>query len=187
MNQTASIRIIAENVQFEHFQKELISKTFFSITDYYKKYPNPGACHLISSIMHVLLEEQGIKHELCIGEVKTGMKYFDHSWIEIDGKVFDIAIQNTLDGNSNGPVFFGIDLITEKKPSRFYGESSPTGFDKDAKMVLNTDFSVYLSGYPQFREGAWKIVKDIGKELNLKLEINTLKEKYKNTKRIIKA
>ncbi|MEK5436329.1 MULTISPECIES: lasso peptide biosynthesis protein [Paenibacillus] len=69
-------------------------KTFFLLNDDFKKNPNPGVCHLLSSIMYVMLNEQGIESELCIGEVqRTDEPYFDHSWIEIDGKAFDLSIQ----------------------------------------------------------------------------------------------
>lgn len=186
MNQTKSYRIAAMEIPFKHHQKEAISKTFFAISDFYKKNPNPGACHLISSIFHVLLKEQNIENDLCIGEVKVGEQYFDHSWIEIDGRVFDIAIQSTLDGSTNAPVYGGYDLYTEETPERIYGEASPSGFDNDAKMVQKTPFVKYMDAYPNFREGAWKIVKMIGKELRLKLNIDNLKTKHQDTQRIVK-
>jgi len=185
-NQNKSSRMAAADTPFEHEQKEKIFNTFFALVDYYKKYPNPGACHLISSIFHVLLKEQGIDNDLCIGEVKTGPKYFDHSWIEIGGEVFDIAIQLTLDESVNAPVYGGYDLATEKVPNRVYGEQSPSGFDIEAKQVLNTPFVRYMDAYPNFREGAWKIVKIIGKDLRLKLDISELRQKYKDTERTLK-
>ena len=184
--QIKSPRLVASEMPFEHKQKETIFKTFFAISDYYKENPNPGACHLISSIFHVLLKEQDIENELCIGEVQTGFQYFDHSWIEIDGNVFDIAIQNTLDGSKNAPIYAGYDLSTEKEPSNIYGAQSPTGFDLEAKMIMQTSFVNYMNRYPHFREGAWKIVQIIGKKIRLKLDINQLKQKYKDTQRILK-
>ncbi|MEC5424282.1 lasso peptide biosynthesis protein [Virgibacillus sp. C22-A2] len=185
-NQTKPYRIIAESIPFEHEQKEKIFKTFFAVSDYNKKHPNPGACHLVSSIFHVLLNEQKIENQLCIGEVKTGSQYFDHSWIEIDDRVFDIAIQLTLDESRNAPAYAGYDLQTEVNPERIYGSVSPTGFDRDAKQLLKTPFVKYMNEYPHFREGAWKIVKVIGKELRLKLDINELRKKYKETQRTLK-
>lgn len=185
-SQAKPYRIAAEDIHFEHEHKEKVFNTFFAVSDYYKKHPNPGACHLISSIFHVLLTEQKIENELCIGEVKTGPQYFDHSWIEIGGMVFDIAIQLTLDESRNAPVYAGFDLLTEVIPERIYGSQSPTGFDRDAKQLMKTPFVKYMDGYPHFREGAWKIVKVIGKELRLKLDINELRKKYKETQRTLK-
>lgn len=182
-----SMSILASEIPFSHEQNNEILKTFFSVVDYYKKHPNPGACHLISSIFYVLLKEQNIENELCLGEVKNGDKYFDHSWIEINGEVFDIAIQHTLDGSENSLVYAGHELLTGEKHSRIYGISSPVGFDMEAKMVKDTPFVTYMNGYPQFKDGAWKIVKDISKELRLKLDIDVLKDKYKDTTRVLKS
>ncbi|WP_167578715.1 lasso peptide biosynthesis protein [Jeotgalibacillus proteolyticus] len=184
--QRKSLRIVASETPFEHEQKDKIFSAYFAITDYYKKYPNPGACHLISSVFYVLLNEQGIDNDLCIGEVKTGDKYFDHSWIEIGGKVFDIAIQHTLDESRNAPVYGGYNLSTGHPHNRVYGSPSPSGFDRDAKKVLNTPFVKYMDAYPHFKEGAWKIVKVIGKELRLKLDLKELKQTYRDTERKLK-
>lgn len=184
MNQTKSFRVVANEIPFEHEQKTEIYKTFFSILDYYKSNPNPGACHLISGIFHILLKEQEIENDLCIGEVtyKDGI-FFDHSWIEIDGKVFDIAIQLTLQDEVNPPVYGGYDLYTEKLVERIYGTTSPSGFDPIGKRVLETAFVKYMNEYPYFKEGAWQLVKLIGRDLRLKLDLKELPKRYANTQR----
>ncbi|TVT27655.1 hypothetical protein FO441_08070 [Salinicoccus cyprini] len=184
--QTKSYRVVAGEISFKHEQEQKIFNTFFAVSDYYKMHPNSGACHLISSIFHVLLSEQNIANELCIGEVKKGNQFFDHSWIEIDGKIFDIGIQATLDGGKNDPIYANQDLYTELNVENNYGVESPSGFDTDAKRILKTPFVKYMDEYPQFREGAWKIVKDISKKIRLKLSVSDLRQKYKTTERIVK-
>lgn len=186
LNSTKSFRVSASEIQFDHKQKEKIFNTFFALSDYYKVNPIPGACHLISSVFHVLLTEQGIENDLCIGEVKTGNQYFDHSWIEISGEVFDIAIQLALDMSTNAPVYAGKDLATGNISDRVYGSKSPTGFDKEAKIVSVTPFVKYMDNFPLFNEGAWKIVKVIGKTLKLKVDRIELRQKYRDTRRILK-
>ncbi|WP_313891109.1 lasso peptide biosynthesis protein [Psychrobacillus sp.] len=187
LNNTKSYRILAEETPFDHDQSEKVLNTFFAVSDYYKLNPNPGACHLMSSVFHVLLNEQGIDNELCIGEVKTGEQYFDHSWVEIDGKVFDIAIQLTLDGSKNAPVYGGYDLFTVTASDLEYGSKSIAGLDEVAQQIYVTPFVNYMDAYPVFKEGAWKIVKVIGKNLRLKLERIELRQKYKDTRRILKS
>jgi hypothetical protein len=186
MIQTKSFRVVADELPFEHEQKSAIYNTFFAISNYYKNNPNPGACHLISSIFHVLLKEQGIENDLCIGEVTYGNGlFYDHSWIEIDGKVFDIAIQLTLKDEINPPVYAGYDLFTEKIADRVYGTMSPSGFDFDAEKIIETPFVKYMNAYPRFKEGAWQIVKIIGKDLRLKFDLNELPKRYADTERKI--
>lgn len=184
MNQTKSFRVAANEIPFEHEHKSKIYNTFFATSDYYKNNPNPGACHLISSVLHVLLKEQGVENDLCIGEVtyKNGM-FFDHSWIEINGKVFDIAIQLTLKLEVNPPVYAGYNLYTEKLAERVYGTTSPSGFDLVGKRVLETPFVDYMNEYPNFKEGAWQPVKLIGKDLRLKFDLKELPKRYANTQR----
>lgn len=179
-----SIRVIASEIPFEHESKNNIYKTYFAVHDYYKKRPNPGACHLISSILHILLIEQNINNDLCIGEVtENRLQFFDHSWIEIDGKVFDIAILLTLNEDVNPPVYASYTLDNGDPVQRIYGVSSPRGLDPVAKSILNKNFVKYLNGYGHYNESAWDIVKVIGKDLRLKLNIPTLQTKYTDTTR----
>ncbi|WP_180229146.1 lasso peptide biosynthesis protein [Bacillus thuringiensis] len=180
--QNKSYRLIAAEVPFEHEQRERIHETFFVMCDYLKERPNAGACHLLSSIMYVLLKEQGIECDLCIGEVKENNYFFDHSWIEIDGKVFDVAIQMTLDGRSNPPVFASYDLGSTTTTSREYGMSSPGGLDSVAQKVLRVSFDRYISE-AEIKDGTWKKIKKLGRNLKLRLEVSELKEKYKDTQR----
>lgn len=46
-----------------------------------------GGCHLISAIIHILLTEKGYDSVVRIGEVKINNFVFDHSWVEIEGKL----------------------------------------------------------------------------------------------------
>jgi hypothetical protein len=182
MNQTKSYRVVASEIPFEHGQKEKIMNTFFAISDYYKRIPNPGACHFISSIFHVLLLEQRIENDLCIGEVTQGTQFFDHSWIEMSGKIFDIAIQLTLNEEVNPPVFASFDLYTETLVDRTYGTRSPIGLDQVAKQVIATPFVKYMNNYGPNGE-SWKLIKTIGKGLRLKLDPKELPNKYIHTQR----
>lgn len=181
-----SLSILASEVPFTHEKSDIILETFFAVVDYYKKYPNPGACHLISSILYVLLREQGITNELCIGVVKdeNGMP-FDHSWIEINGEVFDIAIQRPLNGTEHSLVYASYELLTGEKHKRVYGISS-LDLDNEAARAKNMNFNAYMIGYPHFKYGAWNIVKDIGKTLKLKLNIQGMVDTYSDTIRILK-
>lgn len=184
MNQKKSLQIIANEIPFEHEHKSKIHNTFFVISNYFKKNPQAGACHLISGILHVLLKEQGIENDLCIGEVTyKKSKTFTHSWIEIDGKVFDIAIQLTLQFEVNPPVYASYDLYTKNIVERVYGTNNPAGFDQMGKIVFESSFVTYMSGFPQFEEGAWQLIKIIGKDLLLEFDLKELPKRYANTQR----
>lgn len=174
--------VVAEEVDFTHPQKAVIHNTFFMLNEDFKKSPNPGACHLLSSIMYVLLKEQSVESDLCIGEVQSpDGPYFDHSWIEINGRVFDLAIQLTDDNTRNNPVYAGYDLgngLITKYNYRFKAE----GLDTIGEWVYKTPFSEYMDGAAPL---GWEVIERVGRSLGLKLRKEELREQYKDTKRVM--
>jgi len=180
-----SWRKVANNLTFEHPKIMAIRETFFAVSDYLKANPNPGACHLLSSILFVLMREYQIDCVLRIGEVlRPDGKYFDHSWIEIDNLIFDVGIQLTYDEQKNPPVYAEIDLGSGKPTKLLYGAHSPKGLDRETQQILKTPFIIYMNGFPLFKDGAWEIVKKIGSKLGLVVNISTLREKYKDIERV---
>ena len=59
-----------------------------------------GACHASCAALYVALCEAGYQPKLCIGEMLGEGLYFDHSWIELNGYIFDLAISMTLMGGA---------------------------------------------------------------------------------------
>lgn len=174
---------VAGDIEFSNTQRAAIHKTFFLLNDDFKKHPNPGGCHLVSSILYVLLSEQGISSELCIGEVQRPEgPYFDHSWVEIDGKVFDLSIQLTLDGGRNAPVFAGYDLDSGLL-TKFNYLFMKEGLGLVATRAFRTPFSDYLDGADYAR--SWGLIEDVGKSLGLNLNTGELRDRYKDTKRVL--
>ena len=57
-----------------------------------------GACHATSAALYVALTEAGYSVDLCVGEVEFSRFVFDHSWIELDNKIIDLAVSMTLMG-----------------------------------------------------------------------------------------
>lgn len=139
-----------------------------------------GACHAISSILYVVLVENGFKPEICIGEVQKDNHLFDHSWIELDGKIIDIAINLTLDGTYvSAPIIFDIDIAIKEKHKIKYGVNV-YGLDEEALFVSQCPFNLYMDMFPYNNNGLWGIVTEI---LNKKINIEEIKLKCKNIKR----
>jgi hypothetical protein len=140
-----------------------------------------GGCHFISVIMYILLQESKIKCNLCIGEVKTGNNYFDHSWIEIDNKVYDVAIVMPLPGGiRHNPVFNSIDIENDMFTSLGYGLISGEGFNDDATQIADLTLKEYASHQGEM---LWELTKIIGKSRDIKINIGKIKETYGMTKR----
>lgn len=176
MNNAPSLTV--HEITYDHPQKKSIINTFFTVSDFLREKPIPGACHLMSAILHVLLCEQNIQNKLCIGEVKLPInQYFDHSWIQINDFPFDVAIQYTLDGShQRAPIFAGFDLSTANQTDLIYGEKSPVGIDSIAKRVAAQTLTAYLDGAPN--NYGWKAIKSLGRKLGMRLDVDELKQKY---------
>lgn len=73
---------------------EKLVNTFFEVLDYSLRKNWNGACHTVSSILFIILKEQEIDCVLKLGFVKAAVTPypFCHSWITIEGEVFDIAL-----------------------------------------------------------------------------------------------
>lgn len=108
-----------------------------------------GGCHLISVIHFILFSEMGFYPVVKIGEVQIGSIIFDHSWIELDGKVIDLAIMNTLeDGIKLPPVIYNRSASTGEEVQYEYGVSS--NLDYVAKAISNVPIGKYiLEGEPK--------------------------------------
>ncbi|MBT4291621.1 hypothetical protein HOD41_02940 [bacterium] len=77
-------------------RESAIRKTFFAALNFIMNSNWQGGCHAVSAVMYVLYKEQDIDCQLCLGELKSKLMFFDHSWIEIDGLIYDAAIVKTL-------------------------------------------------------------------------------------------
>lgn len=157
-------------------------KSYFSVLRHIHRNQWIGACHATSAILHILLSEKNELSTLCIGECKYESIVFDHSWVEVNGQVYDAAISNTLIQNlSLPPVFCGTNLNDGKQTITSYGVNSGQGYDSDAAEIKNLPFGVYMDDFPNNKNGLWGVTKDIASLAGLNLNIRRLKEKYSNT------
>lgn len=173
-----SWRDIAEGVPFDHLQQEEILRTFHAMNDDFRVRPIAGGCHMLSGIMHVLLKEQGVESDLCIGEVRhPSGRAFDHSWVEINGKAFDVAIQQTFNGEQHGPVFASTDLDSGKDTKFNYRHRSFAGLGLEGRFAYETPFVTYMDGAPK-EFGKWGGIEQIAKRIGLSVNVNEMREKY---------
>jgi len=133
--------------------------------------------------MHILLSESGYNSIVKIGEVRIGNLVFDHSWIELDGKVLDVAIMNTLqDGIMFPPVFFGNSVASGKEVNYEYGVSN--ALDEIARRVLDMSIGRYIMEGESI--GSIEIMKDISSKAGFEYDdLENLILKYQNVYRIL--
>ena len=158
-----------------------VKKTFFTVLNYIQKNDWNGACHASSSVMYLLLKEQGVNAKLYLGEVKREGMTFDHSWLEVDGQPLDAAISNTqIKGIQFPAVFFGVELETEESTKSNYSFRSGSGLEPEMAFYNNNTLGFYLDGFPNHPKGLWGIASILAKEMGIKFNIGKAKKKYSN-------
>lgn len=175
-------------------RKEELKTIMFDTYEFMKKNDWQGACHALSSIQYILLNEIGLNPKLCIGVV-GGFKgaCFEHSWIELDNEVYDITVANGMnDIKVSEPIIAGVNIATLKRSELVYNTNQK--LDYPASMIKDMSITEYLDGFtnqpindiPAYLKcGLWNLIIDFAKKINLELNINDLREKYSKVKRTI--
>ena len=153
---------------------------------YVEQHDWQGACHSTSSALYVALCELGLSPKLCVGECRYGANGipFDHSWIELDGKPYDVACTKRLDTGEPlcPPVIGGIDVETGEPTDLRYGIAH-LGLDFNTQMIRAMSFCDYMDGYPEVPEGLWTVV---GACLGHAVDVPYLRHRYAGTERVYK-
>jgi hypothetical protein len=125
-----------------------------------------------------LLVAQGLKPTLCLGEVfSSDGFYFDHSWVELEGEIYDSAISKTLiHGIGFSPVYRGIDLSTKQPTLLAYGKPSGQGYDESASWIRKTGVAEYMNMFSNHPDGLCGIAKAVAKDMNLRITLESLKD-----------
>lgn len=142
-----------------------------------------GACHSTSAILFVLLSERGLAPKLCIGEVGAGGPYFDHSWVELDGEVFDVAVSLPEPGGMEvgGPVFATVDLYTGTTTDLDFAFAHGEGLGEYALVPFNTNLTGYAeaqSGEPDAGPNIWRRIVHLAPQVGLTCTAADLIAKY---------
>jgi hypothetical protein len=140
-----------------------------------------GACHAVSALMYVLCSEQQMLVTLYIGEASFNQIAFNHSWIEIDNEVYDIAIMSTLDERFKfAPTVRGFDLELKKPTQLFYGVSTGLVDDEPTKIVKQIGFVKFMDSFPSHPKGLWGFIEILQGKISINSDINSLRSKYES-------
>lgn len=142
-----------------------------------------GACHASCSALYVALSELGYSPKLCIGEMMGQGLYFDHSWIDLDGKIIDMAISMTLFGGApaSEPILFGKNIRNGMEPIIEYGVPG-RGIEGESLIVMHLPFTDYMDAFPDEKDGLWGVVREL---LEKEFDIDVLRNKYRDVERTV--
>lgn len=121
-----------------------------------------GARHASCAALYVALCEAGYQPKLCIGEMFGEGLYFDHSWIELNDYIFDLAISMTLMGGMavSEPIIFGKNIRTGENPKINYGVPG-RGIEGETLIVNAMPFIQFMDMFPDETDGLWGVVREI--------------------------
>lgn len=163
---------------------EVLRSTFQELLSTIVRRRWEGACHSSSAILYLLLAEQGLEPTLCIGEVHSGFIRFDHSWVEVDGLIFDVAIGFPHEEYVSPPVFASADIELGNPTHLKYG--FPGSLDDDGLLVASCDLDGYSDHQPEEHE-IWAVAEEIGERLNLDITYFDLRERYGSIRRALRG
>jgi hypothetical protein len=153
-----------------------VRNTYCVLLDFIHREDWQGACHASSTVFFSLLAAQGIESDICLGEMSFGKVYFDHSWVEVNGEIYDTAISNTLLSDVYfPPVFRGLDLSTIQPTLLRYGTSGQ-GYDENAQWIRSVSVPDYMSRFPNHPQGLFGITKLIAKSAGIRVNLATVEK-----------
>lgn len=160
-----------------------ISDVLCNLNRYMQRKQWWGACHASCSALYVALSELGYSPKLCIGEMMGQGLYFDHSWIDLDGRIIDMAINMTLLGgvSVSEPILFGKNIRNGMEPIIEYGVPG-RGIEGESLIVMNLPFTDYMDAFPDEKDGLWGVVREL---LEKEFDIDVLRNKYRDVERTV--
>lgn len=123
--------------------EQAVKTTLLGAFDFIVENHFQGGCHSISAILFILLSEQGYEPIVKTGEVGIADYVFDHSWIELDDKIIDLTIMNTLDDNKKLPPVVMSKSVSSGLEANFKYGVSPN-LDFEAQLVLAQSIGQYI-------------------------------------------
>lgn len=162
----------------EHPQRVQIFRVFQMLHTFMNRWDVNGGCHLLSMMANVLLSEFGVPSALRVGLVKGPLGTFSHSWVEIDGKPFDLAISRpNLHRSDWGcpAVINGLEFATGRPTRLTYGV--PGMLDPEAEMIATGTISNWADRAPD-PDWPWTRIVELGVELALPLSREALRSRH---------
>lgn len=124
---------------------ELLARIFSFYLRLFVEKNITGSCHDSSVLLYIMLSEYGFNPTINIGVVRNIENIiFDHSWVTIDDKVYDIAIYLPhINGQDvSPPIFSSKDIVSNELTNLDFGVDIE--LDIETKMIMDWTIGEYL-------------------------------------------
>lgn len=139
-----------------------IAIIYFALLDFIIGRDWRGACHPVAAIFYMILCEQGFNPKLCAGIVRVKSGHFVHSWIELNGSIYDVACAFPCEDTTKiEPIFGGKKLDTLESPKAIYGFLSSLCTENESLQAVlsSTIFDVMAKSYEKLNgECLWSVM-----------------------------
>lgn len=165
---------------------EVLRSTYQELISIIERRCWAGACHSTAAVLYVLLAEQGLEPTLCIGEVRAGNYRFDHSWVEVDGLIYDAAVgYPSEEGKTvSSPVFASAETATGVPTQLRYGE--PGTLAEDGMKAATRDLDEYSDAQPPEHD-IWTVAEEIADRMGLEMYCSELRSKFGAVRRTLRG
>ena len=167
----------AAQISDENRLDKRIALIFCTLLKFISIYNWLGACHGTSAILYVILRELGYEPKLCAGIMATDFWMTGHSWVELDGKVYDVSCYfPKVEAAKMMPVFHGKELDSMNDTATLYGISDAPRID-DVEMVMTSTVSQILAADHEElgNINLWQVLASVCVEANVSLPIVDIK------------
>ncbi len=175
----------AQIAQDEGLDNQL-AEIFCTLLKFISNYNWMGACHGTSAILYVIFRELGYEPKLCTGVISAGFWMSGHSWVELDGKVYDVSCYfPTAAIAQMMPVFHGRELDVMRDTPTQYGVSDAP-HAKDVEMVISATVSQVMAADHEELGNAnlWQVLASVCMEAKVPIPIIDIKGNTLDASRI---
>lgn len=176
----------ATTLSNDNIDSEVLVNTFFAVFNHSIVKGWTGSCHAVSSILHILLKEQGINSKLNIGFVKADKIPFPfcHSWITVNNLIYDIGLyrSNSLSPFTpyievSAPIFKSVNVESGEKTPISFGVST-SRMDFNYQLLTTNSLGEYMDGWPAHKDGLWGEIVEVAARIGINANKFSLTEKY---------
>jgi len=165
-----------------------LAEAFCTLLKLISNYNWTGACHGASAILYVIFNELGYEPKLCAGIVATDFWTSGHSWIELNGKVYDVSCYFPNIGTAKMmPVFHGKELDSNNDIVTQYGVSNAP-IAKDVEMVMTMEVSnVMGADYEEVgNANLWQVLASVCVEAKIEIPLIDIRGNTMDASKIAK-
>lgn len=177
------LRLQADRLFPDTAENYTLKKLFFAVLKSTEQDDWLDSCQSVTALFYILLREQGLPVRACLGLVEQKGLSVGHTWIELDGLVYDLPIKAESTDDEQGPVVFaGTDLLSGQPSERRYiaidDQTSGHSLGHELEFISINTLSFCMDAGSDHERGLWGVAGIIAKGVGIKFNRQKARQKY---------